>query len=1101
MTPEERRALVSLRFEWAPTREELWTPLEAHVDEVNDHATSLIMHCFRQAADSTGPSPIGLVVLGEKGSGKSHALNWTRDRVLHGGGYFFPLWIWSGEEFWRSIAHALLQGLRRRWPDGTSQLTTVLGRLADQVGLDAVLTGEILGRSALTPEGLARFVRALRAMDDELGLECQHVARALTMIGSTDLDAREVAQDFLTAEPDFDRETREHWRIPRSVRPAHRIVAEMSRLIAVTGPAVIAVDQIDTMIAQSRRAAGTESTDEAQDDQLEKIGAGLMELRDTTRRTLTIVACMGGAWELLSSRTLDSVADRFRDVWLTPIASAEIGRRLAEDWMGVKFRGCGFTPPYPTWPILPQAFDDAVLFTPRQLLKHIAEHAEACLAADEVTELARLDKQRPVTAPARPAATVEPPAASAEALQRLDDRFRDLVAATDANRLVVAHQEDEVMPDLFWAGLHTWILERGETDFEPERGSGTAYHALLRQSLDETIDDEQHWYFRALRGPHHRTVTSKINHLCSIAGLDPEVPKRKVVILRTGKWQAGQKTRQRIDDFIEAGGAVLEHDPNDLSVFSALKTLIDEKDAAFAAWARSRCPAGRTALFRSVFGEPNPVATDADGTRQPDEPTPAPPEPPEPPVPPAPPRQLTIYPPPLRAPRHARPRPGQPKAPDKTTDSALTNDVIVDENSPPPGVRDVPGAPTLLLGTTVDGCAPVTIPLEALRKHVAVFAGSGSGKTVLLRRLVEECALQGVSSIVLDPNNDLARLGDPWPQAPTGWGPGDARKAADYIAGTDVVVWTPRREAGRPLSLQPLPDFSAVADDPDEFSLAVESAVATLAPRARMISGTAKADRGRAVLREALEYFARHGGTGLGAFIDLLAELPGEVTSMAKADSIAADMAQTLTAAMINDPLFGGSGVALDPGVLLTPGPGRRARVSVISFVGLPANEQRQSFVNQLQMALFAWVKQHPAGGRPLGGLYVMDEAQTLAPSGVSTACTESTLALASQARKYGLGLVFATQAPRGIHNRIAGNAATQFFGFLNSPVQITAAKEIAAAKSGAVDDISRLSAGQFYVSTEGVPHRKVTSALCLSHHPSSALSTEEVLTRARAAA
>jgi DNA helicase HerA-like ATPase len=35
-------------------------------------------------------------------------------------------------------------------------------------------------------------------------------------------------------------------------------------------------------------------------------------------------------------------------------------------------------------------------------------------------------------------------------------------------------------------------------------------------------------------------------------------------------------------------------------------------------------------------------------------------------------------------------------------------------------------------------------------------------------------------------------------------------------------------------------------------------------------------------------------------------------------------------------------------------------------------------------------------------------------------------VALASQARKYGLGL-FATQAPRGIHNRIAGNAATQF--------------------------------------------------------------------------
>jgi DNA helicase HerA-like ATPase len=149
-------------------------------------------------------------------------------------------------------------------------------------------------------------------------------------------------------------------------------------------------------------------------------------------------------------------------------------------------------------------------------------------------------------------------------------------------------------------------------------------------------------------------------------------------------------------------------------------------------------------------------------------------------------------------------------------------------------------------------------------------------------------------------------------------------------------------------------------------------------------------------------------------------------------------------------------------------------------------------------MALFAWIKQHPAGDRPLGGLFVMDEAQTLAPSGAMTACTSSTLALASQARKYGLGLVFATQAPKGIHNRIVGNAATQYFGFINSPTQVAAAKEMAAAKASTVLDISRLNAGEFYAVGEGMPFQKVKSPMCLSHHPSSALTAEEVLTRAR---
>jgi hypothetical protein len=501
---------------------------------------------------------------------------------------------------------------------------------------------------------------------------------------------------------------------------------------------------------------------------------------------------------------------------------------------------------------------------------------------------------------------------------------------------------------------------------------------------------------------------------------------------------------------------------DDLKVFDSLSAMFDEKHPAFPAWLKLRRPAGGTQLFRTVFGPPPP-----DG---------------------------------------ARPGPELPNGP--TRGPATEQAGPASEQAGPAQKPAVPAGPvgrfaepaaSIRLGTVLGPGTPFNITLESLRKHVAIFAGSGSGKTVLIRRLIEECALAGVSTIALDPNNDLARLGDRWPEPPAAWDDGDSRRADAYLAGTDVVIWTPRRESGRPLSLQPLPDFGAVLDDPDDFELALDTAVAALAPRARMAGNTAKMERGRAVLREALSFFARRGGNRLTGFVDLLAELPDEVTPLSKAAELAHDMAQTLAAAMINDPLFGGSGVPLDPGVLFTPAAGRRARVSVISLIGLPSNEQRQSFTNQLQMALFAWIKQHPAGDRPIGGLFVMDEAQTLAPSGAMTACTESTLALASQARKYGLGLVFATQAPRGIHNRIVGNAATQFYGFLNSQAQITAAKEMAQAKASGVLDISRLTAGQFYAAGEGLGFQKVATPMCLSEHPKSALTNEEVLRRARA--
>jgi hypothetical protein len=401
------------------------------------------------------------------------------------------------------------------------------------------------------------------------------------------------------------------------------------------------------------------------------------------------------------------------------------------------------------------------------------------------------------------------------------------------------------------------------------------------------------------------------------------------------------------------------------------------------------------------------------------------------------------------------------------------------------------------VGTSVDRHETAGIHLEAMRRHIAIFAGSGSGKTVLIRRLVEECALRGVSAIVLDPNNDLARLGDPWPVPPPAWGPGDAERSAEYLRTTEVVVWTPNRNSGRPLSFQPLPEFADILDEPDGFHAAVDAAVAALAPHARVDGKTDKAHLGRAVLREALMSYAKHGASDLRGFIGMLNALPDDVSLLDDAPKLGANMAQLLTAAMVNDPMFGGRGAPVDPGQLLTPSAGHRARVSVISFVGLPDDHQRQNFVNQLQIALFAWIKRNPAGDRPLGGLFVMDEAQTLAPSGAMTPCTQSTLALASQARKYGLGLVFATQAPKGLHNRIPGNAATQFFGLLNSPAQITAAQDMARAKGSDISDVARLRTGQFYSTIEGGEFVKLQSPLCLSHHPKSPLTSEEVLERA----
>ena len=109
-------------------------------------------------------------------------------------------------------------------------------------------------------------------------------------------------------------------------------------------------------------------------------------------------------------------------------------------------------------------------------------------------------------------------------------------------------------------------------------------------------------------------------------------------------------------------------------------------------------------------------------------------------------------------------------------------------------------------------------------------------------------------------------------------------------------------------------------------------------------------------------------------------------------------------------------------------------------------------------------------------------------------------MSLAAQARKYGLGMIFATQAPKGIDNKIVSNCTTHFYGRMSSPATIEATRELMAAKGGSGDDIGRLTRGEFYFSTEATGRPiKIRTPLCLTWHPSNPLTTDEIVAKARA--
>jgi hypothetical protein len=1069
ISADEYDALASLRFNPAPTPDDVWRPSTYNVPELHERVVREIVSGVNRARREDDGTPLGIAMQGRAGSGKTHLLGAVREKIQRDGGYFFLVNIINGKTFWDSTAACIVEGLGRDGGAWGTQLRTYLKRLTPMLGLTAGQRAAVCGDAPLTRDILDAFILGLRGFSGDVGGDCQDTARALVLFGSRDFEAQDVGNAHLVSESG-DPAQRERWGLRSGVRLPQQIVRDISRLMALTlQPTVIAIDQVDTLFAQTSTALFNrdDGLDDAQAKVVAPIADGLLTLRDVTRRTLVVMSCLPDTWTLMTKAAAMPAIERFRIALLPDrMVSAEIGEAIVAKRFAAKFEQLHFSAPYPTWPIRPEAFSDSPSLTPRQLLRSVESHVISCLERDEIVELERL-VDNGVTAPPSPSvALVRSDPAN---FSGLDERYAELLASADLQGALDHTSEDDVMPGLVTAGLACWIEEQAPTGMtfkhDPPPGRKPALHARLIQVLDEATENEAHWAFRAIASPHAIAVISRMKAACTVAGVDREIPQRRLIVLRNRPWPTGPRSTEVRNAFIAAGGVVSPVSDGDLRVFAALKTMRETPHARFQEWLVARRPASSTELFRSALadaGSPRPFAEA------------------------------------IRGPDVVASADAQVSPPSEVVAHSSATDVVIAEATSPLQIAVSRHTSAIDLGSVISDGSVFRVNLESLRRHAVIFAGSGSGKTVLIRRLVEECARQGVSSIVLDPNNDLARLGDAWPQEPAGWRPGDAERAADYLDHTDVVIWTPRVSAGRPLAFQPLPDFGPVKDSPDEFNQAIDAAIDALAPRAGVAGTTKSARHGKAVLTEALRAYARGRATGLRGFTDFLSDLPDGVSMMSQASKLAWEAAETIKAAMVTDPLFGGEGTAADPGALLTPAPGKRARVSVISLVGLASDEQRQSFVNQLQMALFNWIKRNPAGDRPLGGLFVMDEAQTLAPSNGKTPSTASSIALAAQARKYGLGLVFATQAPKGLHNQISGNATTQFFGLLNAPAQIDAARELAQAKGGSLPDIGLLTSGQFYAAGDGFSFVKVKTPLCLSYHPAAPLTPEQVVERAR---
>ncbi len=397
MDPRTRDALGSIRLSWAATADDIWHSQGAlHVPGLNDAAFDQVLAAFTDADRRMDSCPLGVVVRGQAGSGKSHLLGQVRERVQAGGGFFFLVEPLDATGFWDLARRGVLESLLRPAANSETQLKKLLRDLAATApDLTHAERRSVVGDADLTPETLSKFLNMLHKSKGEMVRRTHHTLRALVLLGANDPGVQDVGQAYLHSAEDLDDTGRRIWGIGVSTLTPQEAVRDISQLVAIAGPAVLAIDQIDTLLAPPLDCASALDGATFNRD-LERVAHGLMSIRQTMRRTAAVVACQPTVWESIGSRSIGTAADRFRaTATLKPLHDPKVGREIVERRFTAGYKAIEFVPPYPSWPFMTSVFDGTTECTPRQLLRRVDAYVRSCLARDVVEELTLLKMTAP----------------------------------------------------------------------------------------------------------------------------------------------------------------------------------------------------------------------------------------------------------------------------------------------------------------------------------------------------------------------------------------------------------------------------------------------------------------------------------------------------------------------------------------------------------------------------------------------------------------------------------------------------------------------------------------------------------------------------------
>ena len=416
----------------------------------------------------------------------------------------------------------------------------------------------------------------------------------------------------------------------------------------------------------------------------------------------------------------------------------------------------------------------------------------------------------------------------------------------------------------------------------------------------------------------------------------------------------------------------------------------------------------------------------------------------------------------------------------------------------------IEGLGVFYLGTKLDDAGsaagePLLVDARRFTTHAVCVGMTGSGKTGLLVGLIEEAALDGIPTLVIDPKGDLANVllafpdlaaSDflPWvdPEAAKRDGVTveelAARTAAKWSTGlaasgqsgerirrlraaAEMAVYTPGSRTGTPLAMlgsldAPPPQVLA---DPEARRERIEALVSGILALVG-IDAEPGTSRDHVLLATIVEHLWQSGQkVDFGTLVRTIPTPPIDRVGFLDLENFypAGDRFQLATRlnTVAAAPGFEAwlEGEPLDVGRLLWTTAGK-PRVAVVSIAHL-AEAQRMAFVTLLAGQAVSWMRSQ-GGTSSLRALFLMDEVFGYVPPVSNPPSKKPILTLMKQARAYGLGVVLATQNPVDLDYKGLSNAGLWFLGRLQTArdkARVLDGLEGAAASAGGSFDRGRL--------------------------------------------